>query len=304
MAPQSIEKFKKYLENQNDDFLLDVRRVEGIIRDIFPEEKALISLLTNAWKAGVVTELRQTANLEVTIAQFADRLCQEYSLRESSALAAVRVWAYVLGVTDFVPDINVSSTSSFINQSSITPETKKCPFCAEEIKKDARRCKHCHSDITDDEVVNEAQNKELIRQQEALHREKQKLARERQEIETLAVIEAKQKKPEAQHRELHEIVERKTAKVNGMVEWNGMWFLVDTITEVKLDGSQIGHGSVKKGFQIPFTTTTGVHVLTLKVPMRGEKTYQLIFDENGNYRVTVQFSRLLGNWGEACLTTK
>ena len=162
MTNQSIEKFREYLENQNDDFIGDGRRIEGIIRDIFPDEKPLISLLTTAWKAGVVAELRQSNNIDVTIAQFGDRLSQEYGFKESSALVAVRVWAYALGFTDVVPNINVSSTPSFRSQPSITPETKNCPFCAEEVKKDARKCKHCQSDISDENTqLNSGANPDL-----------------------------------------------------------------------------------------------------------------------------------------------
>ncbi len=207
MSSQAIEKFRQYLDNQKDDFLQDGRRVEGIIRDIFPEDKSLIVLLTSAWKAGVATELRQTANLEVTIAQCGDRLCQEYSLRESSALSAVRMWAYALGTTDVVPVINVSSTSSFRSLPVSATETKKCPFCAEEVKKDARKCRYCHSDISDDAIVkrtsvNERQADELMRQQEALAREKQKLERERQEIEKMKALQAERQKLEAERSEL------------------------------------------------------------------------------------------------------
>jgi formylglycine-generating enzyme required for sulfatase activity len=35
------------------------------------------------------------------------------------------------------------------SQLRITEKTKKCPFCAEDVKKAARKCKHCHSDISD-----------------------------------------------------------------------------------------------------------------------------------------------------------
>ncbi len=204
MSSQSIEKFKQYLENQKDDFLQDGRRVEGIIRDIFPEDKSLIFLLTSAWKAGIVSDLRQTANLEVTVAQFGDRLCQEYRLRESSALSAVRVWAYALGVTDDVPNISVSRTPSMGRQPSITAETKKCPFCAEEVKKDARKCKHCHSDISEDVIIKGVQDDELIRQKEALDREKQKLERERQEIEKMMALDVERQKLEAERSKLAE----------------------------------------------------------------------------------------------------
>ncbi len=158
MQNKSIEKFKHYLENQKDDFLKDGRRIEGIIRDIFPENKSLANILMSAWKAGVVAELGRTTNVEVTIAQFADILSKEYSFKESYALAAVRLWAYVLKLTDVVPDIHGLITSYSISQTNITPETKLCPFCSEEIKKDARKCKHCHRDISDDAMVKGMRN--------------------------------------------------------------------------------------------------------------------------------------------------
>jgi hypothetical protein len=157
MSSRSIENFKAYIGTQNDDFLRNGKHVEGILRDIFPEEKSLISPLTCAWKAGVVTELRQTNHVEMMIAQLADKLCKEYALRESAAISAVRIWAYSLSVTNVVPNVNTSSVS-YISQPSLSSETKKCPFCAEEVNKDALKCKHCNSSISNNTMDKGVQN--------------------------------------------------------------------------------------------------------------------------------------------------
>ena len=560
MLSQSIEKFKAYLENQNDSFLQDGKRIEGIIRDIFPEEKSFIFPLTCAWKAGVVTELSQTTNFEVAIAQFGDRLCQEFGLNESSALSAVRVWAYALRVTDVVPNIHISSTSSSVNQVISPSGTKKCPFCAEEVKKDARKCKHCHSDISDNVVVggslpsegfvaqsdrltaedwyekgklqgkagnyNEAiesynnairlkpdyiyafmqrgflysvlknfeqaisdfsktveidpayapgykyrawEYKELGLIQQYLDdynmaaqlgdEECSKILKEYDvaiidaqsgikkaqeflkemgigyanlvekpqllitfneadisidinkltaapsgEIKNIGLvpitelgiqhflfdltqdttIESKEEwlveknllngakkkilnpgesvpfetffstdlagrrgfkskaseftfkfsilsigpvykyvinevkakmpvtntlkdDPKKQIQNLKGDIARtkpfvEQKEVNGIIVWKGTWFLMDATTEIILDGALIGKDSIKKGFQIPFTITTGTHILTLKLPLGKKKECPLSFNVQGTYLVTAQFSKMLGNWGEISIT--
>lgn len=72
------------------------------------------------------------------------------------------VWAYKQ-----VPVVTVSkapSSSSLTNDSSAQPvipqrDYRPCPFCAEEIKKTAIRCKHCHSDVAaEKEVAKRVQN--------------------------------------------------------------------------------------------------------------------------------------------------
>jgi formylglycine-generating enzyme required for sulfatase activity len=159
MSSLSIEKFKEHVENQNDDFMRDGKNVEGVICGSFFEEKSIIFPLTCAWKAGVVTEFKHKTNVEMAIAQLGNRLSQEYGLRESAAITALRVWAYALGTTDVVPNININSISS-TSPTSIVSETKECPFCAEEVKKNALICKHCHSDISNGLMDKEAQNSE------------------------------------------------------------------------------------------------------------------------------------------------
>lgn len=97
-------------------------------------------------------------------------------------------------------------------------------------------------------------------------------------------------------------------KVNGVVVWKGMRYIIDCQAEVKLDGYLIGHGSLKKGFQISFSTMTGAHIITvgwaassLKI-ISGDVSYPLSFDEIGSYRVLIQYDRYQGKWGEVSLT--
>ena len=42
-----------------------------------------------------------------------------------------------------------------------SPETKKCPFCAEEILVDAKKCKHCSSILEERPVVIEQTGKSI-----------------------------------------------------------------------------------------------------------------------------------------------
>jgi hypothetical protein len=50
-------------------------------------------------------------------------------------------------VASFVGLGNASSDDTAVSKAE-TASTKRCPFCAEDIQKDAIRCKHCKSDLT------------------------------------------------------------------------------------------------------------------------------------------------------------
>jgi hypothetical protein len=49
--------------------------------------------------------------------------------------------------TFFFDDCEIVMPSPIITESINSSDMKKCPFCAEEVKADAIRCKHCRSDI-------------------------------------------------------------------------------------------------------------------------------------------------------------
>jgi hypothetical protein len=55
-------------------------------------------------------------------------------------------------------------------------ETKKCPFCAEEIKIEAKKCKHCGSMLEEEDVKNKAINKktfiEIMKEQNKVNKSK------------------------------------------------------------------------------------------------------------------------------------
>jgi hypothetical protein len=256
MTP-SIEMFKQYLKNQQDDFLLDGRRVELIIRGIFHEEKSLISLLTSTWEAGIVTELRQTANIEVTISQFGDRFCREYDVGESSVLTAVRVWAYVLGLTGVVPPIDddrkISSSKSqpskkiIAKTAHLTARADESRVSLEAASIAGRPDERSPQSVfitgdklgkaSGDVMVKKVQNNELMLQTEALERECQT-------IEVMTALEAEQKDVATQLEETRPPVET-VSNIPVTDEIGSKQETVDTKIEGKpVDGKGNGIGSL------------------------------------------------------------
>jgi hypothetical protein len=67
-----------------------------------------------------------------------------------------------VGVTNDVPSLSISQTPSLGSHQDITFETKKCPFCAEEVRKEAIKCKHCHSVISDEAMGKSVQNDKIL----------------------------------------------------------------------------------------------------------------------------------------------
>ena len=76
--------------------------------------------------------------------------------------------------------------------------------------------------------------------------------------------------------------------------------MFDIETEVLLDGTHLGRGSVVQGFSISFVTAPGVHELSLRTSARGAKKYTLDLRQGANYIVQVEYSRTWGNWNKQC----
>lgn len=81
-------------------------------------------------------------------------------------------WIYgtLIFIVAFVHSLVIRKESKIIEQEMIEDGMRKCPFCAEMVKQEAVKCKHCGSDIsnggingipqkTDDEYLAEARRK-------------------------------------------------------------------------------------------------------------------------------------------------
>jgi hypothetical protein len=87
------------------------------------------------------------------------------------------------------------------------------------------------------------------------------------------------------------------------VSFAGQWFLLDATVDVRLDGRQMGRGSMKQGFQFGWETTPGTHHLEVKLPIRGAKRYRLDLTAPGEYHAELEYSTTWGNFANECELT-
>lgn len=102
MSDVPRETLKHIHEQYGDDVCRDVRRCEGLLRDLCGEYRREIFVLISALQEGVADDLRtMTANLSlgVVIPRLAAELHETTALSEEAARWAVSVWAEALGLT-------------------------------------------------------------------------------------------------------------------------------------------------------------------------------------------------------------
>ncbi|PLR48623.1 zinc ribbon domain-containing protein [Chimaeribacter arupi] len=93
-------------------------------------------------------------------------------IAQSKGRSFVAWWFYgfLLFIIALVHSIVIKKDNKVIEQEMIDDGMKKCPFCAELVRKEAVKCKHCGSDIsgnshsasnvkTDEEYLEEARKK-------------------------------------------------------------------------------------------------------------------------------------------------
>jgi hypothetical protein len=156
---------------KKSDSLQNIRKAEGALKDIFPDMPKLANTLLLALKIGALKELESNDNnlpVEVVLPKIARKLTDNYGTKEEDAMEAVGIWAIVSerATEDEVSTISrrfSSSLSGGLNAGSSNARlsdtaasrvynnkddnTRECPFCAENIKKKARICRYCKSNV-------------------------------------------------------------------------------------------------------------------------------------------------------------
>jgi hypothetical protein len=76
-------------------------------------------------------------------------LMVSYSLGNSMESKPLALWitAFLCPVVGFITAVMSDSAAQVAVEKGEFGEFKKCPFCAESVRKEAIKCKHCHSDL-------------------------------------------------------------------------------------------------------------------------------------------------------------
>lgn len=106
----------------------DVRRCEGILRDLVGSHKREIHLLISALRERVPNELLRSTNadisIEITMARLAKHLHDDLAITLEASKWVIETWALALGIITIA---ELSQTNSFSNSSVVTKEVQLQP---------------------------------------------------------------------------------------------------------------------------------------------------------------------------------
>lgn len=96
----------KIIIEQYPQSLADRKQLAGLLRDLFPTEKAAVNNVLTVYDSGIATEISGLSSIDALCwNRFIKILTEEYGLREQAAATGVKTWANAYGVScEGIPD--------------------------------------------------------------------------------------------------------------------------------------------------------------------------------------------------------
>lgn len=112
MDERIIQRFANMIE-QYQDCLNDIRVFTGYVRDLFPDERLMGTILINLYEQGITDEIRGTDDLDdVLMQRCLNRLVGEYGTDKGYATEAIKIWFSGYGGTILNKEVNISVLNS------------------------------------------------------------------------------------------------------------------------------------------------------------------------------------------------
>ena len=92
-----------------------------------------------------------------------------------------------------------------------------------------------------------------------------------------------------------QFVQQSTNSGKLTIKWDGQWMLIDAKIHIRINETQIGSFSFKKGFEVTVPIHTNRLIIDVKCSIR---SYQPVLNVNPseNYTLYLTYSRVIGNF--------